>query len=128
VNVAIAVCGCTDPVAINYNPNAQLNDGTCMYPVPTVEIPNVFTPDGDVSKANEIYFLTTTNAINVEFTIFNRWGDIVYSGSGINPAPAWDGKDNGMEVTEGVYFIQYKISGYNNQVLEGHGFLHLIRK
>lgn len=128
VNVAIAVCGCTDPVAINYNPNAQLNDGTCMYPVPTVEIPNVFTPDGDVSKSNEIYFLTTTNAINVEFTIFNRWGDIVYSGSGINPAPAWDGKDNGMEVTEGVYFIQYKISGYNNQVLEGHGFLHLIRK
>ncbi len=128
VNITIAVCGCTDPVAINYDPNAQLNDGTCQYPIPTVEIPNVFTPDGDVNKANETYFLTTTNALNVEFTIFNRWGDIVYSGSGINPTPAWDGKANGMEVSEGVYFIQYKISGYNNQVLEGHGFLHLIRK
>jgi gliding motility-associated-like protein len=128
VNIGIAVCGCTDPVAINYDPNAQLNDGTCMYPIPTVEIPNVFTPDGDANKANETFFLTTTNALNVEFTIFNRWGDIMFSGGSINPSPAWDGKTNGMEVSEGVYFIQYKITGYNNQILEGHGFLHLIRK
>jgi gliding motility-associated-like protein len=122
------VCGCTDPTAINYDPNAQIDNGSCLYPIPTVEIPNVFTPDGDGNKANETYFLTTTNALNIEFTIFNRWGDIVFTGSGINPSPAWDGKANGNDVTEGVYFIQYKISGYNNQVLEGHGFLHLIRK
>ncbi len=128
VNIAIAVCGCTDPTAINYDPNAQIDNGSCLYPIPTVEIPNVFTPDGDGNKANETYFLTTTNALNIEFTIFNRWGDIVFTGSGINPSPAWDGKANGNDVTEGVYFIQYKISGYNNQVLEGHGFLHLLRK
>lgn len=127
VNVSIAICGCTDPVAINYDPTAQLNDGTCQYPIPTVDIPNVFTPDGDVNKANETYFLATTNAINVQFTIFNRWGDIVFDGSGINPSPVWDGKSKGSEVSEGVYFIQYKISGYNNQLLEGHGFLHLLR-
>lgn len=24
-------CGCTDPIAINYNPNAGVDDGTCCY-------------------------------------------------------------------------------------------------
>src|SRR6266571_3861082 len=24
--------GCTDPQAINYNPNATVNDGSCQYP------------------------------------------------------------------------------------------------
>jgi hypothetical protein len=27
--------GCTDPAASNYNPNAQINNGTCIYPDPT---------------------------------------------------------------------------------------------
>jgi len=28
------VFGCTDPEATNYNPNAQTNDGSCIYPIP----------------------------------------------------------------------------------------------
>ena len=26
--------GCTDPVACNYNPNAELDNGSCVYPEP----------------------------------------------------------------------------------------------
>lgn len=29
-------CGCTDPRAINYDPNAMVNDGSCTYPYTTV--------------------------------------------------------------------------------------------
>ena len=29
-------CGCTDPRAINYDPNATVNDGSCTYPYTTV--------------------------------------------------------------------------------------------
>lgn len=129
VNISIAICGCNDPAAINYDPTVQLNNGTCLYPTPTVEVPNVFTPDGDGNKANETFFLKTTNATNVEMSIFNRWGNLMYEGSGLDPMPAWDGKNQGgTEAMDGVYFVKYKVSGYNNQALEGHGFLHLIRK
>lgn len=37
--------GCTDPAASNYNPNAQINDGSCVYP----------DPDLDASQLNNLY-------------------------------------------------------------------------
>lgn len=121
--ISISICGCTDPNAINYNGAAQVDDGSCTFPIPAVEIPNVFTPDGD--NANNLYFLNTTNALNIEMWIYNRWGNEMYHGSGLNPA--WDGKTNGTEAQDGVYFMRYIVKGYNSS-LEGHGFLHLIRK
>ena len=32
-SVLLAQSGCTDPQASNYNPNATVNDGSCVYPV-----------------------------------------------------------------------------------------------
>lgn len=117
------VCGCTDPLATNFDPTATVNDGSCFYPYPTVIAPNVFTPDGN--EENPFFELITTNATNIEFTITNRWGITVYTGSGINPV--WDGKVNGTPASEGVYFYQYKITGVTGDTLEGHGFVELIR-
>lgn len=127
ITISISICGCMDPAAINFDPAAQVDNGSCQYPTPTVEVPNVFTPDGK-DDINSLFFLKTTNATNVEMWIYNRWGNVMYEGSGLDPAPAWDGKSaDGNEAQDGVYFLKYKVSGYNNQALEGHGFLHLIR-
>lgn len=124
--VTVSVCGCTDPSALNYNPLATVNDGSCVYPIPplpTVEVPNVFTPNGD--NNNAVFFLTTTNAANVELTIVNRWGNKVYAGSGINPA--WDGTIDGADASEGVYFYKYIVTGVGGDTIEGQGFVQLIR-
>jgi len=122
--VTISICGCTDPLALNYNPLANADDGSCYYPAPTVEVPNVFTPNADGS--NDLFFLNTTNATNIELTILNRWGNVVFEGSGINPA--WNGKtQNGNESGDGVYFYKYRVEGLQEQFLEGHGFLTLVR-
>jgi gliding motility-associated-like protein len=124
VAVVISVCGCTDPSATNYDPTATADDGSCLYPIPTVYVPNVFSPNED--QDNDFFFLTTTNALSVELTVLNRWGNVMFEGSGINPA--WNGKaDNGLDAEDGVYFYKYKVTGYLNNVLEGHGFLHLVR-
>lgn len=125
VSINVIPCGCTNPLALNYNPFATIEDGSCILPEPTVHVPNVFTPNGDGD--NDLYFLTTTNATNVELTILNRWGNVMYEGSGLNPS--WDGDTpGGAEATDGTYFYKYVVEGYTDEKLEGHGFLQLVRE
>jgi gliding motility-associated-like protein len=128
-SVVISICGCMDPLAVNYDPTANFDDGSCLYPAPTVYVPNVFTVNGD--GVNDMFYLTTTNSTNVELTILNRWGNVVFEGSGT--APAWDGKTpNGNLAPDGTYFFKYRVEGLPStsgelQFLEGHGFVQLVR-
>ena len=36
--VTIPVYGCTDPEAMNYNPDANTGDGSCLYPCQCPEV------------------------------------------------------------------------------------------
>lgn len=125
--VDVVECGCMDPQALNYNPNAVISDGSCIYPTPTVIAPNVITANGD--NVNPFFFLQTQNAETIELTILNRWGNVLYEGIGdeINP-PFWNATDkSGVAVQDGVYFYRYKVTGIMGDVLEGHGFLEVVR-
>ena len=124
--ITVEPCGCTDPTALNFNPNATIDDGSCTYPFPTVDAPNIFTPNDD--NENDLYFLTTTNAGDVHLTILNRWGNVVFDETG--PNPAWDGKTlSGADANEGTYFYKYTINGVTSDIepLEGHGYVQLVR-
>ncbi|WP_343634559.1 choice-of-anchor L domain-containing protein [Fluviicola sp.] len=122
-SVLIVECGCTDPQATNYNPNAVQNDGSCIFPEPSVIVPNIFTPNGD--KNNDVFKLTTVNATEIEIKINNRWGNNVYVGTGLDAA--WDGKIDGTLAPDGVYFVQYTVKGLMGREITGQGFLQLIR-
>ena len=127
LTINLDVCACIDPTALNFNALANIDDGSCIYPFPEVFAPNVFTPNSDAE--NPTYFLSGKNLVSLELTILNRWGAVVFSKSSsdlINNNPAWDGKINGDLATDGIYFYIYKATGITNQVVEGHGFLHLI--
>jgi len=125
VDISVIICGCMDPLATNYNPLAVSDDGNCFYPTPTVITPNVFTPNNDGD--NDVYELEVTNASNIELTITNRWGNLMYYGTGLDPA--WNGISPGGNIAEeGVYFYQYVITSINGaETIDGHGFLHLAR-
>ncbi|MNJ84408.1 hypothetical protein D3C87_18590 [compost metagenome] len=124
VNVTVQTCGCTDPLAVNYDPLAVANDGSCEYPQPIFNIPNIFTPNGD--SDNDYFEFTVTNYSNIEFTVVNRWGNPIYQGSGLNPK--WDGKVNGVLSEDGVYFVTYKITSIKgDKQIDGQTFVHLIR-
>jgi len=127
LTINLDVCACIDPAALNFNALANVDDGSCIYPFPEVFAPNVFTPNSDAE--NPTYFLSGKNLVSLELTILNRWGAVVFSKSSsdlINNNPAWDGKINGDLAKEGIYFYIYKATGITNQIVEGHGFLHLI--
>ena len=140
IEIQLGICGCTDEIALNYNPDATIDDGSCTYPVPpepTVSAPNVFTPNGDPDEVNEEFFLTTENLAELRLIIFNRWGNVVYdytSSDVSNDNPSWNGKtDKGDELDEGVYFYKYEGVGFESVIgdpgieIQGQGFLHLIR-
>jgi gliding motility-associated-like protein len=121
-SITVSICGCTDPNAINFNPLATLENGTCVYPIPTVEAPNIFTPNGDSN--NDVFKLNVTNATEVTITIVNRWGNVMYEKTTLgNLANEWDGKD----APDGVYFYKYIIKGQVGQEITGHGFVQLSR-
>jgi len=100
-----------------------------MYCLPDLEVPNVFTPNGDGQNDYfEVILKTGPDWVaNLEFEVFNRWGNEVYSSTVL---PKWDGSSttNQSELNDGVYF--YKISytdTRNLQQFEFHGNITLIR-
>jgi gliding motility-associated-like protein len=74
------------------------------------ELPNVFTPDA--SGANDLYhpLLPYKFVEKIDFQVFNRWGDEVFTthDRDIN----WDGtdEDTGKQLNDGVYF--YAVTVY----------------
>lgn len=81
-----------------------------------IVVPNVITPNGD--GINDIFIIKTSGLKDYELTIWNRWGNKVFSStSAVNH---WDGKVNGNSAPDGVYFYILKASTSNKQ-LEFHG-------
>lgn len=127
--ITVEICGCNDTTALNFDPSASQDDGSCIYPVPPnpeVEAPNVFTPNGDDKNAN--FFLTSKNLATLSLVIINRWGNVVFDKSStdlVNDNPSWDGKIDGKDANDGIYFYKYTAIGLSGKEIVGHGFLHL---
>jgi len=89
----------------------------------SIETPNIFTPNGD--GANDNYTINLVNAKSFEGLIFNRWGNVITE---LNlTKPLWDGTSNGTDCHEGVYFIKFTITDFNDIQSEGQQFIHLVR-
>ncbi|MCC6182418.1 MAG: gliding motility-associated C-terminal domain-containing protein [Bacteroidia bacterium] len=90
----------------------------------TLEIPNVFTPNGD--NVNDIFTIKSTGVKEIALQIFNRWGEKLYEFSGAKAS--WDGKvPNGASAPEGTYFFFVKATGFDGKEIEKHGSVNLFR-
>ncbi|MCE3228043.1 MAG: conserved repeat domain protein [Bacteroidetes bacterium] len=76
-------------------------------------LPNTFTPDED--GLNDIFYPVCYNISQVTLTVFDRWGEQIFEGSGTNVA--WDGKYKGQICQDGVYTckVKYKQRGRDKQ-------------
>jgi gliding motility-associated-like protein len=76
--------------------NVSYRDRCCQ-----IYAPNVFSPNDD--GINDFFEISTKSSItNYEMQIFNRWGGLVYKSDNIKNF--WNGKENGVEVSAGVYY------------------------
>lgn len=91
-----------------------------------LEVPNVFTPNGD--KSNDIFRLKATNLASIEVVIFDRWGNRVYEVVSETGNFAWDGKTlAGKDAPEGTYFYVIKAIGKDDTAYDQKGNVSLFR-
>jgi hypothetical protein len=136
--------GCYKIAAVDRagNESKELSKEICFDNCPYYELPNVFTPNGD--KCNDVFSAYSTRNIGeggvsecqktklsetqigdlqrrcarfvrkVNFTVFNRWGGVVYSfesGGERTIYIDWDGKDHGgKELPTGTYYYEAQVT------------------
>lgn len=82
--------------------------------------PNVFSPNGD--GENDEYRVGNVNFDYVSYflmKVFNRWGQEIFRGT--NAKQGWDGKGDGGEAPDGVYYyivdISYEVVGCHGELV-----------
>jgi CHU_C Type IX secretion signal domain len=141
--------GCYKISAINRAGNeSELSEEFCFDNCPYYELPNVFTPNGD--NCNDVFSAYSTRGIiqgeiitslchdlspqqfrelqskcarfvqKVRFTVFNRWGGVVYNFESDGARAIfgertiyidWDGRDNSKrELSPSVYYYEAQVT------------------
>lgn len=80
------------------------NSNQCNCPV---IVPNAFSPNGDLR--NDVFRLVNIANISLtQFSIFNRYGEEVFSST--NPTVGWEGNHKGQPCDVGTYYfvVRYK--------------------
>ena len=92
-----------------------------------VWIPSSFTPNFD--KLNDIFIPVFSpfgiDTKHYEFTIFNRWGSLLFNTTNTNVG--WDGTYKGEPVIEGVYVFTLKFKDADGVVYDKIGHVTLLR-
>lgn len=71
-----------------------------------VEVPNLFTPNGD--GINDYFVISNIFTYDAEVLIFNRWGTELYSSTAYQND--WNGTNNdGDQLTDGTYYYVVKV-------------------
>jgi len=98
---------------------------TCIEVItePFIEIPNVFTPNGD--NINDLFMVKSSGITTMEANIYDRWGILVYTWNG--STGSWDGKNkSGNMSSNGVYYYIIKATDFKNLTTDYKGHLQLI--
>lgn len=86
-------------------------------------VPNAFTPDGDAF--NNSWIPLGWNWKEIHYTIFNRWGEIIFESYDGNVG--WDGTYAGRMCQDGVYIYKLKWIDAEDNVRIAHGHINLLR-
>jgi len=126
--------GCYEPFLIVMNRDlpecrdtAYLETCITVDNASKIEVPNVFSPNGD--GVNDFFQVKANTLRTFSGIIVNRWGRTVYEWDDWTQYNSgWDGKlKGGTEASPGVYYFVIKAVGMDNQEYEIQGPLHLMR-
>jgi gliding motility-associated-like protein len=136
----LSCTNCANPIA---NPSVttiycvDASDGVCSYtncvivnveipciPPKILSAPNAFSPNGDGNN-DEFCIQGLSKCISsFEISIFNRWGEKIYSSTEANFC--WDGKYKGVSLDPGVFVYYLKAIYIDNSELTKKGNITLL--
>lgn len=90
---------------------------------PIIYVPNAFTPDG--SEVNDTFFALGGNIGDFRMEIFNRWGELVYTGGALDKS--WDGTYAGIPSPDGIYTWKITYKDFSGKTYEMVGHTSLLR-
>lgn len=88
-----------------------------------VKVPSAFTPNGD--GQNDILYARGIKVTNLQFEIFNRWGQMVFESKQVNDG--WDGTFNGQPLNSEVFVYYVRATCPDRTTIERKGSVTLIR-
>lgn len=88
-----------------------------------VFVPNAFSPNNDGN--NELECVYGNCIQTMEFAIFDRWGNKVFTTT--DPKECWDGTFKGKILNTGVYDYYMKATLYDGSEVKRQGNIHLFR-
>jgi gliding motility-associated-like protein len=74
-------------------------------------VPNAFSPNGD--NVNEVMYVRGENLEEIDFKIFDRWGELVFSTT--DQSVGWDGTFKGEKVDPDVYVYHLRVICFDGQ-------------
>ncbi|MDA3779950.1 MAG: gliding motility-associated C-terminal domain-containing protein [Bacteroidales bacterium] len=87
-----------------------------------LEIPNVFTPNGD--GINDLFIIKASGIVEYDISIFGRTGILVFHQTA--PILTWDGRNgSGNEVSSGTYY--YILTALDNSIKPRKGAIQIYR-
>jgi|GEM_PF-1054772 len=92
-----------------------------------IEVPNVFSPNGD--GINDFFQVKAKTLKTFHGQIINRWGQIVFEWNNWQDYEAgWDGNNTGgTKAAPGVYYYIIKATGWDDKEYNLSGAFHLMR-
>jgi gliding motility-associated-like protein len=119
-------------VEVSNEANCKKSDRVTVFVIcnnTNVFIPNTFSPNGD--GANDIFYVRGSGVFRIRMLrIFNRWGEVVFEKSEVNPNDVfggWDGSFKGQKLLPDVYVYTVDILCDNSVTLNYKGNVALIR-
>ncbi len=100
----------------------RVKDVTCDEPY--IFVPNAFTPD-DASGNNHILYVRSNVIQDINFVIYNRWGERVFETNNINNG--WDGRYKGVKAKPAVFVYYLEATCIDGQKFKKKGNITLIR-
>ena len=103
---------------------ASVSNRIIVIKKPNLFYPRAFTPNGD--NLNDIFNVYGQFIDGFEMSIFNRWGELMYTTTEL--AEGWDGTFKGNPMPEGTYTFIVRILDRAGRDIKESGSVLLLRK